>query len=538
MENDLENVSMQASCKTIVLHHIPSSAFSLESFTTETDKADYQTVKLDAATTASFLDNVPVTVHDVASIVADPSRIVCMTAADTVGTSTDTLPDTTVAGCVPNVATSLAVTDSMNSVVTYRIPAQVGDGIGTAATGTVRSVSDTDGVDTVTLVNSISVPGGPDAADLQMQSTAHQLLVNDSGVVGTCSQNPHLFEVQTETVNNHLDATCSASTVPTASTSIDPNVSNATQGNELEPKKRKGGWPKGKKRKKDSKDTGTPKAPTTAYVLYLNEQRSKIKEENPEMAFTDVTKLLGSQWSSMTADEKQKYVEEAENDKKRYIDELKAYQQTEAYQAFLKRQAAKKLSLGDASSIDTEEVASILGALEDDDPNDLYCKTCNQYFSSLHNKKEHLYGRQHLQTLTGKLCEFERETLELENQQQQTTVDDSSTVDSPGDLVTSPNSSVAYSPRSHLTGPVDVEKFKNDFIELNIAREMELRDLRRSYAASSEQNEFLTKQLRELKEKATKYECDIDNFKAYAASLQTQLDGLRMVPTLFGVINF
>ena len=44
--------------------------------------------------------------------------------------------------------------------------------------------------------------------------------------------------------------------------------------------------------------------------------------------------------------------------------------------------------------------------LKDDDPNELYCRVCNQFFSSLHNKKEHLYGKQHLLMLTG---EFERD---------------------------------------------------------------------------------------------------------------------------------
>jgi hypothetical protein len=34
---------------------------------------------------------------------------------------------------------------------------------------------------------------------------------------------------------------------------------------------------------------------------------------------------------------------------------------------------------------------------QDEDNEELYCRTCDQWFSSLHNKKEHLYGRQHLQ---------------------------------------------------------------------------------------------------------------------------------------------
>ena len=38
----------------------------------------------------------------------------------------------------------------------------------------------------------------------------------------------------------------------------------------------------------------------------------------------------------------QKYLDEAEEDKKRYVEELKAYQQSEQYQAFIKRQTAKR----------------------------------------------------------------------------------------------------------------------------------------------------------------------------------------------------
>ena len=45
-------------------------------------------------------------------------------------------------------------------------------------------------------------------------------------------------------------------------------------------------------------------------------------------------------WSNILM---QKYFAAAENDKKRYIEELKAYQQTETYQALIKRQLAKKL---------------------------------------------------------------------------------------------------------------------------------------------------------------------------------------------------
>ena len=47
-----------------------------------------------------------------------------------------------------------------------------------------------------------------------------------------------------------------------------------------------------------------------------------------------------------------------------------------------------------------------LWLLQEDDSNELYCRVCNQFFSSPHNKKEHLFGKQHLLMLTG---EFERD---------------------------------------------------------------------------------------------------------------------------------
>nr|XP_008168395.1 high mobility group protein 20A-like isoform X7 [Chrysemys picta bellii]XP_042711417.1 high mobility group protein 20A-like isoform X7 [Chrysemys picta bellii] len=109
-----------------------------------------------------------------------------------------------------------------------------------------------------------------------------------------------------------------------------------------EPKKRKGGWPKGKKRK-PPKEFSAPRAPTTGYVIFLNERRIKTKAERPDLPFTEITKMLAAQWSQLSQAGKQKYIKEAEKDKQRYMKELKAYQDSEAYQAFLERRAVHKV---------------------------------------------------------------------------------------------------------------------------------------------------------------------------------------------------
>lgn len=117
--------------------------------------------------------------------------------------------------------------------------------------------------------------------------------------------------------------------------------------------KKKGGWPKGKKRRKTFRDSNAPKAPLTGYVRFLNEQREKVRAERPDLNFPEVTKLLGAQWSKLSTEEKQRYLDEAEKDKERYMMELEAYQKTDAYKNFLKKQAERKRkNLENSDSLD------------------------------------------------------------------------------------------------------------------------------------------------------------------------------------------
>src|SRR6218665_454 len=68
--------------------------------------------------------------------------------------------------------------------------------------------------------------------------------------------------------------------------------------------KRKGGWPKGKKRKR-ARDINAPKQPLTGYVRFLNDRREKIRAENPGLTFSEITKLMGAEWTKLPASEKQ-----------------------------------------------------------------------------------------------------------------------------------------------------------------------------------------------------------------------------------------
>lgn len=191
-----------------------------------------------------------------------------------------------------------------------------------------------------------------------------------------------------------------------------PSASRGPSTSPTAVKKRRGGWPKGRKRKPELPGAKPPKAPLTAYVLFLNERRKYYKETRPELSFGAVTKLLGAEWSAMTAEQKAAFVTRSEQDKRRYRNELQAYRQSHDYQLLLRKKRIKNVIRRGGTT--TEESSDFTDEIDDDDSEELYCRICDQLFTSLHNKREHLYGKQHLQAITG---EYQRERLAEEERQ-------------------------------------------------------------------------------------------------------------------------
>lgn len=248
--------------------------------------------------------------------------------------------------------------------------------------------------------------------------------------------------------------------------------------------KKKGGWPKGKKRRKTYRDSNAPKAPLTGYVRFLNEQREKVRAEHPELNFPDVTKLLGAQWSKLSVEEKQRYLDEAEKDKERYMVELEAYQKTDAYRNFLKKQAERKRkNLENSGGL--EHTSNGIELCAEDD---LYCKPCNQYFNNLHNKREHILGRKHKQTVSGKVNESEEDD------------------DLPG-----------------FNAPV----FTEEFLKHNEMREEELRQLRKAATEFEEQNAVSSKHVENLKQAIGKIEMETNQQRNSNMVLFNHLSNLR-----------
>lgn len=77
--------------------------------------------------------------------------------------------------------------------------------------------------------------------------------------------------------------------------------------------------------KKAKKDPNAPKRPTSAYMFFAQDQRSKVIAANPNAAFTEIGSILGQNWKSLSDSYKSPYMAKAEKDKKRYEKEAEAY---------------------------------------------------------------------------------------------------------------------------------------------------------------------------------------------------------------------
>lgn len=81
--------------------------------------------------------------------------------------------------------------------------------------------------------------------------------------------------------------------------------------------------PQKKQRKK--KDPNAPKKALSAFMVYSNDVRAQVKEDNPGIAFGDVAKVISEKWKALGAEEKAPYEAKAAADKDRYAQEKKEY---------------------------------------------------------------------------------------------------------------------------------------------------------------------------------------------------------------------
>jgi hypothetical protein len=76
---------------------------------------------------------------------------------------------------------------------------------------------------------------------------------------------------------------------------------------------------------KKVKDPNAPKKGMSAFMMFSNEQRNKIKTDNPEATFGEIGRKVGEAWKALNDKQKAVYTKKAEQDKQRYESEFQTY---------------------------------------------------------------------------------------------------------------------------------------------------------------------------------------------------------------------
>ena len=83
--------------------------------------------------------------------------------------------------------------------------------------------------------------------------------------------------------------------------------------------------PQGKPTGKPMKDPNAPKKPLSAYFLFSQDERLKVKAEFPDYSITEVAKELGRRWATIDPALKQQYEQRYQESRREYEQAMTAY---------------------------------------------------------------------------------------------------------------------------------------------------------------------------------------------------------------------
>ncbi|KAJ3162682.1 Non-histone chromosomal protein 6 [Geranomyces michiganensis] len=81
------------------------------------------------------------------------------------------------------------------------------------------------------------------------------------------------------------------------------------------------------KKTKAKKDPNAPKKPLSAFMIFSQENRARIKDENPEATFGQIGKLLGAAWKDLNDEDRATYTSKQEKAKKQYENDVASYKE-------------------------------------------------------------------------------------------------------------------------------------------------------------------------------------------------------------------
>lgn len=95
------------------------------------------------------------------------------------------------------------------------------------------------------------------------------------------------------------------------------------------------------KKTKKVKDPLKPKQPISAYLIYANERRPVLREDNKSVI--EVAKLTGEEWKNLSEEQKAPYDKMAKKNKEIYLEEMEGYKRTKEEEAMSQKKEEEEL---------------------------------------------------------------------------------------------------------------------------------------------------------------------------------------------------
>ncbi|XP_013606498.1 PREDICTED: LOW QUALITY PROTEIN: high mobility group B protein 13 [Brassica oleracea var. oleracea] len=95
------------------------------------------------------------------------------------------------------------------------------------------------------------------------------------------------------------------------------------------------------KKTKKIKDPLKPKQPISAYLIYANERRPALREDNKSVI--EVAKLTGEEWKNLSEEQKAPYDKMAKKNKEIYLEEMEGYKRTKEEEAMSQKKEEEEL---------------------------------------------------------------------------------------------------------------------------------------------------------------------------------------------------
>lgn len=144
--------------------------------------------------------------------------------------------------------------------------------------------------------------------------------------------------------------------------------------------------------KRPKKDPNAPKKPMTAYFAWMNENRSRIKEDNPSATLGEVAKIAGKEWRDVDPDVKTDFETAYKSQMEDYKVAIKNYVPDKKFAngAASKKGATKGASKAAGSSKSkSKKSAEVYDSSEDEDADGASTSSLSEDQSSSRKKAKH-----------------------------------------------------------------------------------------------------------------------------------------------------